>query len=144
MTSKTQFSSQRKGQTRQIKHIQSPENTAMECPWQWQTHTHKKEECHSLIFCMSRNQPCLPFKRDTDRITRSHRTHLQQTLTTQNLQIANCSCRQATHKRPACLTNMIGGRRTLQTYIATIKHHYLLFEDSIVSLSRRENTMTTD
>ena len=77
---------------------------------------------------------------DTDRITRSNRTHLQQTLTTQNLQIANCSCRQATHKRPACLTNMIGGRRTLQTYIATIKHDYLLFEDSIVSLSRRENT----
>ena len=81
---------------------------------------------------------------DTDRITRSNRTHLQQTLTTQNLQIANCSCRQATHKRPACFTNMIGGRRTLQTYIATIKHDYLLFEDSIVSLSRRENTMTTD
>ena len=55
VTSKTQFSSQRRAQTRQIKHIQSPENTAMECPWQWQTHTHKKEECSNLIFCMSRN-----------------------------------------------------------------------------------------
>ena len=48
------------------------------------------------------------------------------------------------HKRPACLTNTMGGRRTLQTYIATIKHDYVLFIDSIVPLSRRENTMTTD
>ena len=55
VTSKTQFSSQRGAQTRQIKPIQSPENNAMECPWQWQTHTHNKEECPNLIFCMSRN-----------------------------------------------------------------------------------------
>ena len=39
---------------------------------------------------------------------------------------------------------MIGGRRTLQTYIATIKHDYLLFVDSIISSSRRENTTSTD
>ena len=48
---------------------------------------------------------------------------------------------------PACLTNttnMIGGRRTFQTYIAAIKHDYLLFVDSIVCSSCTEITMTTD
>ena len=136
MTSKTQFSSQCEVQTRQIKHCNGV-SVAMA-----DTHTQQRRVSQPNLLHVT--LPCLPFKRDTDRITRSNRTHLQQTLTTQNLQITSCYCRQATYKRPDCLTNMIGGRRTLQTYITTIKHDYLLCEDSIVSLSRRENTMTTD
>ena len=84
---------------------------------------------------------------ESDRTTRYNRTHLQRTWPTHKLSIAYRSCRQPTHKRPACLTNttnMIGGRRTFQTHIAATKHDNLLFVDSIVCSARREMTMTTD